>query len=430
MKCDSSHHYMKENKMIAFGNIKINKGDSLFISGKKLIYDGNNSIAHLNGGVFLKDKHTKLNTEEITFNLEDNIAYYPKKGKITDKNITLTSDKGRYNTNTHLFYFKKNVVVKSDNYTVETDTLNYNSESKTTYFIGPSFIVSENNTIYCENGWYNTFSNLSQFNENAYISNGEHLIKGDSLFYNRNIGYGKALGNISMIDSNNNKTIVNLAEYFEKEEKIEVTKKALLNIIFEEDTLFMTANKFINFSGTKEYILAYNNVKIFKEDFQGKCDSLYYSISDSVVKLFKTPILWVDKMQITSDSINILLKNQKIDRMNFYPNPLIVSEAEISPYHFKTRRVNIDFTEPKGKKKVKTFKLKGFLIEDDKRVSQRHESRVFERFVHPMAMDHLTSVHNAFFQYLLGNTEEDKFLENFIWRISEKPKSKEDILRN
>ena len=78
---------------------------------------------------------------------------------------------------------------------------------------------------------------------------------------------------------------------------------------------------------------------------------------------------------------------------------------QISPYHFKTRRVNIDFTEPKGKKKVKTFKLKGFLIEDDKRVSQRHESRVFERFVHPMAMDHLTSVHNEFFQYLLGNTD-------------------------
>jgi len=76
----------------------------------------------------------------------------------------------------------------------------------------------------------------------------------------------------------------------------------------------------------------------------------------------------------------------------------------ISPYHFKTRRVNIDFNEPKGKK-VKNFQLKGFLIEDDKRVAQRHEGKVFERFVHPMAMQHLTSVQNAFFQYLLGNTD-------------------------
>ena len=354
------------------------------------------------------------------------MLYYPKKGKITDKNITLTSDKGRYNTNTHLFYFKKNVVVKSDNYTVETDTLNYNSESKTTYFIGPSFIVSENNTIYCENGWYNTFSNLSQFNENAYISNGEHLIKGDSLFYNRNIGYGKALGNISMIDSNNNIIVNgNLAEYFEKEEKIEVTKKALLNIIFEEDTLFMTANKFINFSGTKEYILAYNNVKIFKEDFQGKCDSLYYSISDIKKDQYKETIFDGNK------TMKLVLPC-KIESEN---NDNIIQEfiaykiyEQISPYHFKTRRVNIDFTEPKGKKKVKTFKLKGFLIEDDKRVSQRHESRVFERFVHPMAMDHLTSVHNAFFQYLLGNTDFSVAYQHNGKLMYSEPLSKEDII--
>ncbi|MGI9541064.1 MAG: hypothetical protein ACR2MI_03295 [Flavobacteriaceae bacterium] len=76
----------------------------------------------------------------------------------------------------------------------------------------------------------------------------------------------------------------------------------------------------------------------------------------------------------------------------------------ISPFHFKTRRVNIDFSEPKGKK-IKKFALKGFLIEDDKRVAKRHEGKVFERYVHPMGMDHLTSVHNAFFQYLLGNTD-------------------------
>jgi len=76
----------------------------------------------------------------------------------------------------------------------------------------------------------------------------------------------------------------------------------------------------------------------------------------------------------------------------------------ISPFHFKTRRVNIEFTEPKGKK-TKEFQLQGFLIEDDKRVAKRHEGKVMERFIHPMAMQHLTSVQNAFFQFLLGNTD-------------------------
>ena len=77
---------------------------------------------------------------------------------------------------------------------------------------------------------------------------------------------------------------------------------------------------------------------------------------------------------------------------------------QISPYHFKTRRVDIDFNEIRGKKN-KNFKLKGFLIEDDKRVAKRHEGKVFERYIHPMTMQHLTSVQNAFFQYLLGNTD-------------------------
>jgi hypothetical protein len=76
----------------------------------------------------------------------------------------------------------------------------------------------------------------------------------------------------------------------------------------------------------------------------------------------------------------------------------------ISPYHFKTRRVNVDFTEPKGKKS-KSFALKGFLIEDDSRLAKRWEGRVVEQFIHPMAMQGLTSTQHAFFQYFIGNTD-------------------------
>ena len=77
---------------------------------------------------------------------------------------------------------------------------------------------------------------------------------------------------------------------------------------------------------------------------------------------------------------------------------------KISPFHFKTRRVDVDFTEPKGKKS-KSYQLKGFLIEDDSRLAKRFDGRVVEQFIHPMAMGGLTSVRHAFFQYLIGNTD-------------------------
>jgi hypothetical protein len=77
---------------------------------------------------------------------------------------------------------------------------------------------------------------------------------------------------------------------------------------------------------------------------------------------------------------------------------------EISPYHFKTRMVDISFTEDKGKK-TKTHDLKGILIEDDKKVAKRHDGKVFKRDFHPISQDPTTSVQNSFFQYMIGNID-------------------------
>ena len=77
---------------------------------------------------------------------------------------------------------------------------------------------------------------------------------------------------------------------------------------------------------------------------------------------------------------------------------------KVSPYHFKTRRVDIEFTEIKNNKEV-VHNLKGFLIEDDKRVADRFEGKSFERYIHPKAMDKMTSVQNAMFQFMIGNTD-------------------------
>jgi len=77
---------------------------------------------------------------------------------------------------------------------------------------------------------------------------------------------------------------------------------------------------------------------------------------------------------------------------------------KISPYHFKTRKVEISLTELKGKKQ-KEHQLVGFLIEDDKLIAERYNGKVFERYLHPLTMDADSSVKNAFFQFLIGNTD-------------------------
>ena len=83
----------------------------------------------------------------------------------------------------------------------------------------------------------------------------------------------------------------------------------------------------------------------------------------------------------------------------------------ISLYHFKTRLVDISFTEMKGKKE-KSYYLKGVLVEDDKNVAKRSGGNVLKRRIHPAVQDPVTSVQNSFFQYLIGNTDYSTYVQH------------------
>ena len=76
----------------------------------------------------------------------------------------------------------------------------------------------------------------------------------------------------------------------------------------------------------------------------------------------------------------------------------------VSPYHFKTRLVHFDYEEVRGKK-IKLHKIKAFFIEDDKHVAKRIGGKVLESNLHPMNHEPLESVRNAFFQFMIGNTD-------------------------
>ena len=76
----------------------------------------------------------------------------------------------------------------------------------------------------------------------------------------------------------------------------------------------------------------------------------------------------------------------------------------VSPYHFKTRLAQIEFSESRGAK-IKKHHLIGILIEDIKSVARRHEGRVLERHMRALAQEATTSVRNNIFHFMIGNTD-------------------------
>ena len=435
MHCDSAFQY-KNNKLDAFGNIRINQGDTLQLFGKKLFYNGNISKAIIKQEVRLVDKHMHLSTDQIHYNLEKNIAYYPEKGEIKDEENHLFSDKGSYHSKSKLFYFKGNVKMINKEYIIITDTMLYHAENKVSFFFGPTTITSDANIIYCENGWYNSKTNISQFQKNANINTSHYLLKGDSIFYDRNKGYGKAIRNIHLIDTTNNLILNgNLGEYFEKTENAIVTQNALLNLIAEQDTLFVHADTFKSvIKDTKREINAYHNVKCYKIDMQVKCDSLAYSLQDSTIKLYERPIIWSDKFQITADSIQLLINDGKINKIYLRQSPMIISKEDSVNYNQIKGKVMVGYFNANKLRKMDVIGNGQtiFWAQNDKKENigiNTSECSNIALFFKESELEGINfhTKPDAIMHPIDKIAEKDKLLKGFLWRGSERPKSKEDI---
>jgi hypothetical protein len=76
----------------------------------------------------------------------------------------------------------------------------------------------------------------------------------------------------------------------------------------------------------------------------------------------------------------------------------------VSPFHFKTRRVALDFTDDRGRKE-REYQLEAFFIEDTKDMRERCNAKRLRRNVHPQQQDDFCCTQNDFFQFMIGNTD-------------------------
>ncbi len=349
MYCDSALLY-PNNSLDAFGNVHIHQGDTLQMYGDILKYNGNTRKAELQKNIRLSDKDMTLTTNSLFYDLKTNVASYSGGGKIISKETNLSSEYGYYHSVSKDFSFKKNVVLTQPQYVMNCDTLLYNTHSKIAYFLGPTTIKSSKNLVYCENGWYDTHKDISRFSRNAYILTPQQKLQGDSLFYDRKKGYGKAIRHVRIIDTTQNIIITgNQAEYFENEDVSVITGRALLNQISDKDTLFLHADTLktsLEISHASEILnqeqkdtvqhrilFAYHHVKFFKHDLQGKCDSLSYSYRDSIMKLYKEPVLWSDKNQLTAEKIELKTGKGQLQTMGLINTAFIISEEDTLRYN-------------------------------------------------------------------------------------------------
>jgi lipopolysaccharide export system protein LptA len=336
MYCDSAYMYSKTNTFDAYDNILINQGDTVHLYGNFLHYDGNTKLATITGNVKLVNKETTLTTDKLEYELGNSVGFYTNHANIVNDENTLESRIGYYYAKKKMFHFIDSVVIVNPDYTIYSDTLNYKTDSRIAYFLGPTDIIGDSSHIYCENGWYDTQNDLSELRDNAWAENTNQTVKGNYIFYNKKTGDGIAKSNVVIIDKK--KSVVlkgNNAKYNQLSEFAFITDKAEFIQISDQDSLFLHADTLKTFPDSAGFkiLFAYKHVKFYRENVQGMCDSMVYSFSDSIARLYKNPVLWMNNYQVSAEKIDMYTKNKQLDKMLLYKSSFIISQEDTAYFN-------------------------------------------------------------------------------------------------
>jgi len=440
--CDSAFLYRKDNKLEAFGHIRIfDTIDSVTITSNRLEYDGNSQFANLRDNVIYKEDSVSLYTDFLDYDLFSKSAVFFNGGRINDGENTLTSKKGYYNASGKSMSFKTDVELINPENTLRADSLYYDMITKLARTIGPTQIISSDGTILQSDmgGDFNMRINKTTIMAGE-IETESYILRGDQLYYDRDKGTNSAAGNVYMFAKDDD--IIITGQMADNDEANGITKiygKPLLKKLFQEDTLYLTADTLISIDDSLDVnkkLLAYHNVRIYRQDLQGKADSLIYALSDSVLFLFNDPVLWSEGNQIEADSINILFKNNQIHTLNLQFNSFMVLKDSMDNFNqLKGKNMTGYFLD----NKINSLNVDGnseciffALDEEDQSLTGVNKilcSSMIIRFVDNKA-DNMSFYTNPEASFIPPHElkEPDTRLKGFSWREDERP-TLENILK-
>lgn len=445
INCNKAYHYTDEDYVKAFGNVSLNQGDTIVMNSRYAEYNGKTQFAFATGDVNLRSPDSNLTTDTIYFDRSIQQAYYKSWGTITNKENTLKSKSGRYFLNSKKYVFKTAVTVVNPQVTIKTNNLDFYDNSGHAYVYGPSTITSKENVINTTKGFYDTKNDVGRLLDKSNIVYNNRKVEGDIINYDRKKNFAKATNNVKITDTINNMIATgHYAEVFRnvggtKKDSMFITKKALIKTLVEKDTMYLHGKKILVTGPVEDRtIRAFNNVRFFKTDMSGKCDSIHSNNKTQLTKLIGKPVIWNSDNQMTGDEIHLIGNNktEKLDSLKILNNAFLIQKDTLGEDNYNQVKGQFLYGKFRENKLYEVDLIKNteklyFMYNDanemvgiDKGVSssinmQLEDNKIVE----------LTS-----FKKIESFTYPDKDfpknarrLRGFVWRIDEKITSLENI---
>ncbi|MFT5954947.1 MAG: lipopolysaccharide export system protein LptA, partial [Cyclobacteriaceae bacterium] len=279
----------------------------------------------------------RLYTNHLIYQLDLEIGRYFDGGKLIDTTNTLTSKFGTFYSQQRFAIFTDSVVLISPDFTLKSDTLRYNTETKVAYTDGPTEIINKDGTqLFSKGGVFRTYIDQSQFVEGK-VETTDYYLEGDQLFFDDLNKYYKGKGRVMLTAKANDVIITGDEGYYDRENgRSVIYGNPIMKRILEQDTFYLAADTLVAIESeydSAKRILAYPEIRIFKENLQGLADSAAYFLSDSIMMMYGDPILWTNQNQIRADTIEMEVSEKSIDRMLLHHDAFLINQDTLKNYN-------------------------------------------------------------------------------------------------
>ena len=180
-------------------------------------------------------------------------------------------------------------------------------------------------------------SEQGRFTRAGRIIDGAQELRGDSLHYDKRTGEGRAWGHVTVVDTTNDLLVRgDFGRHVQRVDSSLITGHAELVMMMGGDSLFLHADTLFanNDSLLGRRILARRNVRFFKRDMQGVCDTMTYVDRDSLITLMGLPFLWSGKDQISGRTVTITLRDGHAYRLHVLRDALLANNVDTTATDF------------------------------------------------------------------------------------------------
>jgi lipopolysaccharide export system protein LptA len=365
--------YDLANKVAVYDNWGTLHNDSTTVTSRTGVYYVKEKNARFKGNVYITDPQYKLKSEDLLYNTETKVTQFFAMSEVIWGNGTglLKTSRGTYDGMHGIADFKGRSAIWNDGQYIEGDSLKYSKLTGHGIAIGNviSIDTEHHSTMKC--GFVEYFQKqrrtmatinpvLIQANgkDTLYMAadtffsapmvkskfkNPNSLMPGDTLVnpeWKANTGLmkdspgskvrqaGRALPKKDTLN-----WVTKASPDEEKAGKAGKTGKQVKKGKNKKDKTIKTAEPAVAVDTAVAdttaplYFIGYHHVLIFSDSLQGKCDSICYTRSDSMIRMMFNPIAWAHNSQITGDTIMMQLDSTQMRRLYVPNNAFMVSRT-------------------------------------------------------------------------------------------------------